>query len=261
MALTSNDAAHFFFAFPVFVYATILLFEHFRVFRIIHRHSEAIFIIILSIPIFIADFVSYVHCKGWMCAQINIMHCFFGVFMFLCGIMGILQERSPIWRGIPKLMSPLVLCAIGFFMTLHEQGSDYGAIIHQAFGGAALLTAILRHLSFENPEKYQVLASFSAMIMALLFVMGSDSSEAFWSTRMNGHNVLFLVICVCTAWLIIIMSFINWKLGGQLENGWKQLDNNANGKRTKTAPEDEESLDVSLAYPMSNLKERNKEHL
>jgi len=218
MSFTPNDGAHFFFALPVFAYATILIFEHYRIFRVLHRHSEAIFIIALSIPIFFSNLVAFYNCpeeESHHCRNINYMHIFAGIFMFEAGVLGIVQERGGVWSTVPKLMSPLVLFFLGFFMTVHAQSSEYAVFIHQAFGASAIVTAILRYVSYDNPAKYLVLACVSAMITALLFVMGSDSVEAYWMHKMNHHNVMFLVITIVLAYFLIIMTFINWKLRGR----------------------------------------------
>jgi len=217
MGFTPNDAAHFFFALPVVAYATILIFEHYKIYRILHRHSEAIFIILLGIPIFFSDLVAYYGCpQGDMtCQNINYMHMFFGVFMIEAGILGILQERGGVWATFPKLMSPLVLFFLGFFMTLHSQNTEYGSFIHKTFGYSAIVTAMFRYLSFDNPSKYLVVACYSAMNTALFFVMGSDSVEEYWHHRMMVHNVVFLVIVIILAYFLLVMGFVSWKLRGR----------------------------------------------
>jgi len=220
MGFTSNDAAHLFFGLPVMIYGHLIALDAYNALgrgRKLARWGEGSFLIFFGFIIFALDIIGYKGCSpnGHMCKDINIMHMLIGLFLMGIGTILLMHVYMKVYSHASLWMTPICLAVVGVFMMLHEQGSEYGKVVHTSFGVVALSGALLRGMAIIDPQRWAIFCAYVSTVTCFCFFSGSDSMESFFGERhIMGHTVVLGVVALGTVLLIPFMFFINWMNGG-----------------------------------------------
>jgi len=217
-----NFFAHFGFGLPVMIYGHLIALDAYNALgrgRKLARWGEGGFLLVFGFLIFVLDIFGYKGCNpnGYMCKDINIMHMLFGIFMMAIGSVLLMHVYMRVFTHGSLWMTPVCLAVVGVFMTMHEQGSSYGVVVHTSFGIIAILAAFLRGLCLIDPQRWAILTAYASTITALCFVSGSDALEHILGVQahLSGGTVVLGVVAVSTVLLVPFMFFLNWMNEGK----------------------------------------------
>ena len=94
-------------------------------------------------------------------------------------------------------------------MYLHQQPSEYRAVIHQAFGIAMIIAGIASNIALIYPS-FTPCAVTLVIIAQTLFMFGPDSVNDYFEEKMiMPHNALFMAICIALS-IVCFVNFIIW---------------------------------------------------